>query len=837
MSDGGMIHLQGLNTQQREAVETVLGPLLIVAGAGTGKTRTLTSRIAHIIKLGLVDPSQILAVAFTNKAANELLDRVSMMTRIDRTSLPWVGTFHSLSARILRRESEYSGLGSNFTIYNDSDKLSILKNIFKDADIDERLGSPSSLATLISRWKDDAKLPENLGKKDCQQIGGCAQELYEQYQEVLRISNGADFGDLILHVVNMLSHNDHLLDKYQDIFRFTLVDEYQDVNIAQYKWLRLLTQKRSNICCVGDDDQAIYSWRGARPDIMLGFADHFADAKIIRMEQNYRSTEHILGAAADIISNNVYRHRKKLRCANKTGNAPAHKVEVARYTTNIDEADGVVSRIGKLAGRGGKYRFEDIAVSARTWSCLAEVEQSLVKSGIPYRVVGGPRFYERKEIRDALAYLKLCNNRADAEAFMRSVNTPARGVGAVTVRKVRKAAVESEATMFDTAGELIRTGTLSGKPASGLSGFMQDIESWGRMFARCDSHDNNDDDPPRKVGEIVLKLIHDCGMHDYYIKQETEDADFRLDNLKKLVEFAGRHQSLDEFLEHVGLMSEELSNVDTTDRGQVTIMTLHAAKGSEYPVMFLIAWEEGILPWKRDAASGQPTNVDRYREKVDWLAGVVLSMRKDGYKPGVDQLNYQVCKILDEHEHELREHLPEGLELVQLVYEWEHLPDASHLELAAGIAARLTANESIEEERRLAHVGITRAMERCIISNASMRKMFNTWMPGDPSRFLAEISREHLQTDISRRLYGNVTTGRNGQYSRDRKQVGRGKISPAVRTMHRKNKTSFSIGDRVSHRKFGHGTVHSVSTGKLMVRFDDNRAMMVLSDYLRPAKE
>jgi len=847
---GSMTHLRGLNAEQRVAVEALDGPVLIIAGAGTGKTRTLTARIAHILKLALARPDEILAVAFTNKAAAELRERIGKMTGVDPRHLPWVGTFHSISARILRSQAERVGLNDSFSIHDDRDQTRILKTLLAECRLQDNRWPAKRVAGLISRWKDQAKRPGDLTPRDRSLLNGMAQDIYRRYQDELRVTNGADFGDLILHVVTILSTHSDVQTDYQAQFRYALVDEFQDVNRAQYTWLRLLTEQGNNVCCVGDDDQAIYSWRGAQPGIMLGFTDHYPDARLIRLEQNYRSTEHILGAAVAVIRNNAHRHDKSLRCADETREQEARKVEVVRYRTNLAEADGVVKAICGIAVDGNPaYRLADIAVSARTWACLAEVEQSLVKAGLPYQVFGGPKFYERKEIRDILAYLRLCHNGADSWAFERSVNTPSRGIGPKTVGAIRERASEASVPMLEMARLLAEDGSLSAAPARRIGEFLGNVERWTAAFApaavRPDAGDVSAN--PKliekrrdEIRTLVRRVIEESGMANYYRTLESEDAAQRVENLDKFVDFAGRHQTLGDFLEHVGLMSEEV--VDASDgKNQVTLMTLHAAKGSEYPVIFLVAWEEGILPWLNPGAQQAVTRV---QEQIRSLAEMVMSYASDDPdKPSLAHMQ-MLCRLSLAGAGELDAVEAIGLDLIERVNNWSGVPGKEEIDAALQLSQSIASDQRIEEERRLAHVGITRAMERCIISHVDLRWRYGVYTPASPSRFLLEIPAEHKrlvslgEPGFKRRAQANskrwstLTREPSANHFQNSRQ-------PSVRAFPKKPLASqgLQIGDRVTHRRFGPGTVHAVSARNIMVRFDDDESRMVMQNYLYPVTE
>ena len=847
---GLMTHLRGLNPEQREAVEALEGPVLIIAGAGTGKTRTLTARIAHILKLSLARPNQILAVAFTNKAAAELRARIFGMTGVDPHRLPWVGTFHSISARILRLHAEMAGLNDRFSIYDDRDQARILKSVLAKCRFHDRQWPTKRVASLITGWKDQARRPEHLTAHDRALLDGKALDIYRPYQKELQVTNAADFGDLILHVVSILSQNPDVREHYQGQFRFALVDEFQDVNRAQYAWLQLLTGQKNNLCCVGDDDQAIYSWRGAEPKIMLGFSEHYPGARLVRLEQNYRSTTHILGAAVGVIANNIHRHKKSLRCADGMAGRAARKVEVVRYRTNLAEADGVVDAIRKLTmGRDPDYRLADIAVSARTWACLAEVEQALVRAGLPYQVFGGPKFYERKEIRDMLSYLRLCHNSADSGAFERAVNTPSRGIGVKTIGVIRGRAGDDDVPMYAMAHLAANDGTLSSAPSRRIREFLGNVERWSDAFSRtairCDSVTQSgtqiETGVPearcREVRMLVRMVVEESGMANYHRTLDSEDAAQRVENLDKLVDFAGRHQTLGDFLEHVGLMSDDVVEVSDA-KNQITLMTLHAAKGSEYPVMFLVAWEEGILPWL--TPGGEQLDTLRMAQIKSLAMMVIAFASTDPDKPSLGHLHLLARSLQGGTGEDGKDAaLVRGRDLASRVLRWTDRPRAEDLADAVRLSRSIVADEKLEEERRLAHVGLTRAMERCIISHVDLRWRYGVYNPASPSRFLLEIPAQHKSQaqstdsgqgpDAGARRSPTLTGQAEGRSPR-RTNPHPGGSAPMSGTMPRP--AGLQIGDRVSHRRFGTGTVHAVSARRIMVRFDDNASRMVMQNYL-----
>lgn len=640
-ADGGVNAewLNGLNPEQREAVLHTEGPLLVLAGAGTGKTRVLTTRVAHILAQRKAWPSQMLVVTFTNKAAREMRERTLNLIGPEGEGLRWFGTFHSVSAQILRRHAELAKLKSGFTVLDTDDQLRLIKQILEAEGIDQKRWTPRFLASLIDGWKNRAIWPEKLPPNEGRQFAeGKGAKLYAMYQARLATLNAVDFGDLLLHTIRIFTEHPEVLADYHAKFRYILVDEYQDTNVAQYLWLRLLAQGSNNICCVGDDDQSIYGWRGAEVDNILRFDKDFPGAKVIRLEQNYRSTAHILAAASAVIAQNTSRLGKTLR----TDAGEGDLVKVRGVWDGEQEARLICDDITSWRQKGRRYAECAVLVRA-SWQMRA-FEERFIVTGTPYRVIGGPRFFERQEIRDALAYLRLIRSEADDLAFERVCNTPKRGVGDTTIQKAYVAARELNTYLTRATDMMIRGDEIRGPAKTGLRRFLIDMERW-RAQASTTEH-------PRLL-EIILE---ESGYTDMLQADKSPQAQSRLDNLKELVRAMGQFGTLNEFLEHVELVMDNAEGSNSHD--QVQILTLHSAKGLEWPMVFLPGWEEEVFPSRR-------------------------SLDEQGAK-------------------------------------------------------------GLEEERRLAYVGITRARERAYISFAANRQIYGRWTSVLPSRFVDELPARHV---------------------------------------------------------------------------------------------
>ena len=650
-------YLAGLNPEQRLAVETLDGPVLVLAGAGTGKTRVLTVRIGHILATGRARPSEILAVTFTNKAAREMKQRVGEIVGGVVEGMPWLGTFHSIGVKILRRHAELVGLKSDFTILDVDDQIRLIKQLLEAENIDEKRWPARVLAMLIDGWKNRGLAPEQVpGGEAAVFANGKGFKLYKAYQERLKILNAADFGDLLLENIRLFREQPDVLRQYQARFKYILVDEYQDTNVAQYLWLRLLAQRTApvipddtaevrpkNICCVGDDDQSIYGWRGAEVDNILRFEHDFPGAKVIRLERNYRSTGHILAAAAHLIAHNEGRLGKTLRTEDELG----EKVSVTGAWDSEEEARAIGEEIEQLqrgSQSGEKHPLNGIAILVRASFQMREFEDRFVTLGLPYRVIGGPRFYERAEIRDALAYLRLINSPADDLAFERIVNVPKRGLGDATVQLLHDHARKRRVPMLQAARAMVATDELKPKPRGALRGLIEALDRW---------RNQRDSLPHTELAEIVLD---ESGYTEMWQKDRSADAAGRLENLKELIRSMEEFENLQGFLEHIALV---MDNEKAAEADAVNIMTLHSAKGLEFDTVFLPGWEEGLFPHQR---------------------------------------------TLDD-----------------------------------------SGRAGLEEERRLAHVGLTRARKRAKIYFATNRRMHGLWQTNIPSRFLDELPEGNVE--------------------------------------------------------------------------------------------
>ena len=741
--------MDGLNPEQRAAVEAIDGPVLVLAGAGTGKTRVLTTRLAHILATGHARPWEILPVTFTNKAAREMKERVGKLIGEAVEGLPWLGTFHSIAAQILRRHAELVDLKSSFTILDTDDQLRLLKQLIQAEGIDEKRWTPRYLASLIDGWKNRGLTPDKLPEDAKYKFAdGAGQKLYLAYQARLQILNACDFGDLLLHNLTIFMNHPDVLKEYHRKFRYLLVDEYQDTNVCQYLWLRLLAQGSHNLCCVGDDDQSIYGWRGAEVDNILRFETDFPGATVVRLERNYRSTGHILGAASGLITANRSRLGKTLW----TDDAEGEKVQVRGIWDGEAEARFVGDEIERWVKDGRNH--SDIAVLVRASWQMRAFEDRFLMLGLPYKVVGGPRFFERAEIRDAHAYFRLVRSLDDDLAFERVVNTPKRGIGATSIQKIQQTARASGITMTEAARLMTETDEIRGPAKTGLKTFLRDLERWAQM-AETMRHD--------ELAEIILD---ESGYTAMWREDKSPQAAGRLDNLKELVRSMGEFDTLEAYLEHVSLVAD----IDTASDGdEVSLMTLHAAKGLEFPLVFLPGWEETVFPSQR---------------------------------------------ALDE----------------------------------GGTA-------SLEEERRLAYVGITRARERAVISFTANRMIFGRWQAVIPSRFVDELPADHAEA-VSDTGYYDSGPGFEGvkeqadpfnsSYSSPgwkRFQAAHGtgrKGSPAVI----EGKANFvetsssgsgkwTPGDRCFHDKFGYGTIKRADGAKLTVAFDKAGEKKVVESFVR----
>lgn len=591
--------LDELNEAQRKAVLTTEGPLLVLAGAGTGKTRVLTSRILHILSQGLAQPENILAVTFTNKAASEMKQRVGNYLGAIPAAM-WVGTFHSMATRILRTHGEVLGIHPHFSILDDDDQLRLVSGLVKVMGLDEKQYAPKAIANHIKRWKDRSLLPHQLGLA-MGPVETVARKVYRDYQERLKNLKALDFGDLLLCCIELFKERPDILETYQEQFKYILVDEYQDTNTAQYLWLKALASAHKNICCVGDDDQAIYSWRGAEVGNILRFEKEFEGAQVIRLEQNYRSTGNILAAAGRLIRNNVKRLGKELWTKDSAGDL----VKIKHAWNSEDEARFVGNEIDKIRAKG--QRLGTVAVLVRASFQTRELEERFLRQGIPYRVLGGLRFYERQEIRDAIAYIKFLINMDDGLAFERIINVPKRSIGEATLQKIHSIAQEEEISLARAAQRYATS--VRGKASQALNAFFTMMSKCIRLLETT---------PPALT---VKALLEDSGYIDMWKQEKAAESLSRIENLKELVNAIAEFDSLQDFLDHVSLV---MDRVEPDDPSVVNVMTIHGAKGLEFDTVFLVGWEEGLFPNQRTLLESGVVGLEEERR----LAYVALTRAK-----------------------------------------------------------------------------------------------------------------------------------------------------------------------------------------------------------------
>ena len=750
-------YLRGLNAPQREAVLTTDGPVLVLAGAGTGKTAALTARLAHLVYTRKAYPSEILSVTFTNKAAREMRERVRGLIGDAVEGMPWLGTFHAIAAKMLRRHAELVGLQSNFTILDTDDQLRVMKQLIIAADLDEKRFTSRALAGLIDGWKNKGLVPADIGAGDSELFAnGRGAELYAAYQARLKALNACDFGDLLLHMLVILKTHRDVLETYQNRFRYIMVDEYQDTNSSQYLWLRLLAQQRKNLCCVGDDDQSIYSWRGAQVENILKFEKDFPGAKVIRLEQNYRSTPHILAAASGVIAHNSGRLGKTLFTDLPQGD----RVKVIGVWDGPEEARRVGDEIEAWQHRGpkGTNSLDGVAILIRAQYQTREFEDRFIAIGMPYRIVGGFRFYERAEIRDALAYLRLINQPSDDLAFERIVNVPKRGLGDKAVAKVQMLARAEGIPLVHAAARILDTDELTPQARRALGNLVGDIARW-RDLGRDLSH-----------ADLARTVLDESGYTLALQAEKTVEASGRLENLTELARAMEEYETLGDFLEHVSLV---MDNEAAASDAKVTIMTIHAAKGLEFDKTFLVGWEEGVFPSQRS--------------------------------------------------------LDEG-----------------------GLA-------SLEEERRLAYVAITRARASATIMHAANRRIYGQWTSSIPSRFIAELPPEHVEAETS--MAGGesmwranwATQGdpfahlaatnatRAGTRGPGWQRAVSGFSTPPQRiveargpaiSLGNKGRDDLTLGQRVFHTKFGYGVIAEIEGNKLEIDFETAGRKRVLDSFV-----
>jgi DNA helicase II / ATP-dependent DNA helicase PcrA len=765
MARPAMPYLDGLNPAQRQAVETLDGPVLMLAGAGTGKTKALTSRIAHVLATRSARPQEVLAVTFTNKAAREMKHRIAALMGEAVEGLPWLGTFHSVSAKLLRRHAELVGLQSSFTILDTDDQLRLLKQLVVASDIDEKRWPPRMLAGIIDGWKNKALTPDKVPVTESGAFDGKGVDLYAAYQRRLVDLNAVDFGDILLHMVTIFQKYPDVLRQYQTRFRYILVDEYQDTNVAQYLWLRLLAAGHKNICCVGDDDQSIYGWRGAEVGNILRFEADFPGAHVVRLEENYRSTPHILAAASGVIAANKGRLGKTLFTSVEEG----EKVRLIGHWDGEEEARWIGEEI-EASQRGTRgmapLGLDSMAILVRASHQMRAFEDRFLTIGLPYRVIGGPRFYERMEIRDAMAYFRLAVSPADDLAFERIVNTPKRGLGDKAIQTIQRTARANRVSLVEGARLVCQGRLLGGKGLKELTELVAGLDRWhAQLRAEADTH--------VALAEIILD---ESGYTGFWQNDKTPEAPGRLENLKELVKALENFENLQGFLEHVSLIMDN----ETEEQGEkVSIMTLHAAKGLEFPSVFLPGWEDGLFPSQR-------------------------SMDESGLK-------------------------------------------------------------GLEEERRLAYVGITRAEELCTISFAANRRVYGQWQSQMPSRFIDELPVDHVAVLTPPGLYGGgygaagmaasaspAIMGAAGsdlhQKAHDadvynspgwRRLQGRSQQRGMAMPSEARNMTidataisAFSVDDRVFHQKFGYGNVLAIEGDKLEIAFDKAGTKHVVARFI-----
>ncbi|MBE0414009.1 ATP-dependent helicase [Yoonia sp.] len=765
MARPAMPYLDGLNPAQREAVETLQGPVLMLAGAGTGKTKALMSRVAHLVLTGSARSDEILAVTFTNKAAKEMRNRLENEPFDIQTPMKWMGTFHAISAKLLRRHAELVGLKSNFTILDTDDQIRLMKQLIEAAGIDHKRWPARMLSGIIDGWKNRALTPDKVPVADSSAFDGKGVALYAGYQRRLLELNAVDFGDILLHVVTIFQNHDDILRQYQRWFRYILVDEYQDTNVAQYLWLRLLAASHKNICCVGDDDQSIYGWRGAEVGNILRFEKDFPGAHVVRLEENYRSTPHILAAASGVIAANKGRLGKELFTSVKEG----EKVRLIGHWDGEEEARWIGEEIEAMR-RGTRgmapLGLDSMAILVRASHQMRAFEDRFLTIGLPYRVIGGPRFYERMEIRDAMAYFRLAVSPADDLAFERIVNTPKRGLGDKAVQTIQRTARSNGVSLVEGARLVCQGKLLGGKGLKELTILVDALDRWhAQIRAEADTH-----------VELAEMILDESGYTGFWQNDKTPEAPGRLENLKELVKALENFDNLQGFLEHVSLIMDN----ETEEQGEkVSIMTLHAAKGLEFPAVFLPGWEDGLFPSQR-------------------------SMDESGLK-------------------------------------------------------------GLEEERRLAYVGITRAEALCSISFAANRRVYGQWQSQMPSRFIDELPEDHVEVLTPPGLYGGgygaagmaasaspaiagAVASNLHQKAHDAdvynspgwrrlqtRSAQRGMSMPSEArnmTIDATAVSAFCVDDRVFHQKFGYGAVLGIEGDKLLIAFDKAGEKHVVARFI-----
>ena len=733
-------YLGTLNKSQLEAVENTEGPNLVLAGAGTGKTRVLTTRVAHIIDNKLAFPSQILCVTFTNKAAREMSERIQNLVSVQMDRIPWIGTFHSIGAKIIRNHAEVIGLKPSFTILDKDDQLSLIKQILQSENLDQSKYVPKYIQSRIDQWKNKALNPDDIKADSLDNISDDKTlDIYKLYQQRLFQINCLDFGDLLLQCINLFKNED-VLKRYSKNFKYILVDEYQDTNTAQYQWLKFLSSANQNICCVGDDDQSIYSWRGAEIDNMLRFEKDFGNTKTTRLEENYRSTNNILKSASSLISYNEARLGKELYSDQGKGDP----VYIHLVNSSRDEATFVAQEIMKL--RDKNPDLNNIAVLVRAVFQSREIEESLIKYSVPYRIIGGIRFYERAEIKDAVSYLRLVYENQDDVAFERAVMTPKRGIGEKSFNQIIEVSKNKQISLFKASKLLSGTDEVNKKASSSLDAFIKVIERGISMIETT------------QYSEILKVLLDESGYMNMLKNDKNVSAQTRIENIKELILAMEDYNSIEEFLEHVSLVT---SIDENNEDNKVNLMTLHAAKGLEYDFVFLPGWEEGLFPHQ---------------------------------------------KTIDE-----------------------------------------SGNKGIEEERRLAYVGITRARKTVNISSSMSRRFQNNWMPSLQSRFIEELDQDIIKmvNHISDHLdkfddFDEFNQDFDFKPKRISLNSSKGSGYRTVLNMEEENVKDINddiilqIGQLVKHKKFGVGKIQDIDGSKAVVDFDKHGKKKLISDFLKP---
>jgi len=749
-------YLSGLNPEQRDAVLTIDGPLLVLAGAGTGKTRVLTTRIAHIIATRKARGAEILAVTFTNKAAREMKDRIGALVGSGVEGMPWLGTFHSIGARILRRHAELVGLKADFTILDTDDQIRLIKQLIEAENIDEKRWPARQFAGLMDNWKNRGWLPKDISAAESSQFAnGRGQKLYQAYQDRLKVLNAADFGDLLLENIRIFREHPEVLGEYHARFRYMLVDEYQDSNVAQYLWLRLLAQGKpaseANICVVGDDDQSIYGWRGAEVDNILRFEKDFPGAKIIKLERNYRSTSNILSAASHLIAHNESRLGKTLQT---DVGEQGELVGVTSVWDSEEEARQIGEEIEQYQRQG--ENLNSMAILVRASFQMREFEERFITLGLNYRVIGGPRFYERREIRDALAYLRLTIQQADDLAFERIINVPKRGIGDSTLKQLFDTARANRVPLLAATRMLVETEELKSKQRTTLRDLVAQFDNWAERSRSIPHH------------ELAEQILDESGYTAMWQADKSADSPGRLENLKELVNSMQGFETLGGFLEHIALvMDRDSSEADDA----ISIMTLHGAKGLEFNTVFLPGWEEGLFPSQRT--------------------------------------------------------LDEG------------------------------GRAGLEEERRLAYVGITRARKRLRVFTAQNRRVRGLTQAAIPSRFLDELPPTAVEVKDTGLAYGGYGYGgrtasrfnasdpfdsvyetpgwqRARAQQANRKSPGPMTIDGdlVARSTDDGRGSAYSVGERVFHLKFGYGRIDQIEGNKLSIEFEKAGRKKVLDSFV-----